>query len=510
MWNSFKKELREHPITYSLLLLILLGAFFVRAYRVSDLLQFYYDQGRDALIIWDLWHNGKPFLIGPVTGLTGIFLGPFYYYLIAPLYFIGGGNPAYPAIFLSFLSVCALSVLYYLGWQMQSRIAGLIAATVGGFSYYMMLSGRWLSNPTPILFTSTLLLLSLWKILKAKNKYECKWWWPAVALIVGLSMQFESASAIFYISMVFVFTLWQWRKFPPLKQAAISLVLFIMTLAPQLWFNYRHENLLFNNFSKLFFQEHGFQLDFWEVLSLRFNFFWNVFHSKINPSSGVFGIVFTILSFALIIFNRNLLKSKNTLLFFSIFLGVPMLGYIFFQGNSGNIYDYYMTGYYLPMILLFSLGLGFLWNSWLGRISLVVFFFLFLQINLILIKNYVTAGVDGPTDVRLKSERQAVNWVFYDARINDKSQYNVDVYVPPVIPYTYDYLFEWLGTKECGEGLCGNVKESQMETIYLLYEVDPPHPERLQAFLDRYKDNSVVEDQHKFGGITVERRKRIK
>ena len=65
-----------------------MAAFVLRIYRINDLLAFHFDQGRDALVIWDLWHNGKPFLIGPVTGLTGIFLGPFYYYLISPFYLI--------------------------------------------------------------------------------------------------------------------------------------------------------------------------------------------------------------------------------------------------------------------------------------------------------------------------------------------------------------------------------------------------------------------------------------
>src|SRR3989304_6618507 len=86
---------------------ILVLAFFVRVYRQSELLGFYYDQGRDALIIWDLWHKATPFLIGRVTGLPGIFLGPFYYYLIAPLYLIGGGNPLYLSAFLAFITVVA-------------------------------------------------------------------------------------------------------------------------------------------------------------------------------------------------------------------------------------------------------------------------------------------------------------------------------------------------------------------------------------------------------------------
>ncbi len=79
------------------LLAILAISLFLRTFRTTEYLGFWYDQGRDALIIADLLENKKWFLIGPTTGIEGIFLGPFYYYFIAPFYLLGNGDPAYPA-----------------------------------------------------------------------------------------------------------------------------------------------------------------------------------------------------------------------------------------------------------------------------------------------------------------------------------------------------------------------------------------------------------------------------
>ena len=121
-----------------LILIILLLAFILRAYRIEALLDFHYDQGRDAKIIWDLWHSGKLFLIGPTTGLDGIFLGPFYYYLIAPFYLIGGGNPVVPSLFLSFLVTVSLFVLYLTGVEIGGRITGFSALVIGTFSNYLI------------------------------------------------------------------------------------------------------------------------------------------------------------------------------------------------------------------------------------------------------------------------------------------------------------------------------------------------------------------------------------
>lgn len=123
-----KQRILNLPKIYFLLLAIIIGSFFVRAYRLHDLLGFYYDQGRDALVIWKLWHEGKLFLIGPVTGLAGIFLGPFYYYLIAPFYLLGKGDPVIPALFLAGLTTTAVLVLYVLGSSFHSKTAGIVAS----------------------------------------------------------------------------------------------------------------------------------------------------------------------------------------------------------------------------------------------------------------------------------------------------------------------------------------------------------------------------------------------
>ena len=62
----------------------------------------------------------------------------------------------------------------------------------------------------------------------------------------------------------------------------------------------------------------------------------------------------------------------------------------------------------------------------------------------------------------------------------------------------------------------GNTKygyEPEVENIsllYILYETDPPHPERLDIWLERQKGIGKVEESTRFGGITVERRMRVK
>lgn len=240
MLNSLFKKL--YTPWNLLILIILLLAFILRIYRIESLLDFHYDQGRDAKIIWDLWHSGKLFLIGPTTGLDGIFLGPFYYYLIAPFYLIGGGNPVIPSLFLSLLVTISLFVLYLTGVEIGGKVAGFIALIVGTFSNYLIFSGRWLSNPTPIYLTSILIFFLMVKILKNSKDYH----WYLVFFLIGISLQFELASAVFYLPILLIFTIWQRKKLST-KLFLVSCLMLFITLLPQMIFNFKHGNILLNN-----------------------------------------------------------------------------------------------------------------------------------------------------------------------------------------------------------------------------------------------------------------------
>lgn len=250
-----------------LILIILLCAFILRIYRIEALLNFHYDQGRDAKIIWDLWHGGKLFLIGPTTGLDGIFLGPFYYYLIAPFYLIGAGNPVIPSLFLSFLVTISLFVLYLTGVEIGGRIAGFVALIIGTFSNHLIFSSRWLSNPTPIYLTSILIFFLMAKMLKDSKKY----YWYLIYFLVGVSFQFELASAIFYTPILVVFTIWQRNKLN-LKSFFVSCAFLFITFLPQITFNFKHDNILFKNITAEINNDNKVKLD----LSKRVGEIWKI------------------------------------------------------------------------------------------------------------------------------------------------------------------------------------------------------------------------------------------
>ncbi|CAN5362580.1 hypothetical protein BH10PAT1_BH10PAT1_7760 [soil metagenome] len=489
------KEIKKHKLIYLILGIVLIGAIFVRIYRTPTTLNFYYDEGRDALVIWDLIHSHKFFLIGPTTGLPGIFRGPFYYYLIAPIYLIGRGNPVWVADFLALTTVMAIGLMFYLATKIQDRTTGLIAAIIASFSFYLMNSSRWLSNPTPMFLLSMILV---WAMIKVTEKK--KWAWPIISLVAGLSLfNFGSSGEFFYFPALFIFLICQWKNKPDLKNFILSVILFGLTFAPLVLFDIKHEHILLNNFLGTFGGGSGsFKFPTLDFFNGRNASYFDIFTNKIfQDRKQIEIIVLAVTGISFLISLPKILKSNGLKIILLLLLSAT-IGLYFYQGNYGVLYDYYMTGYYLIFILLFAITLGQIWKSKVGKIFVIYFFYLFFINNIPVVKSKISDGCDGPTSICFVNQKTAIDWIYADA--NGKDFY-VDVYVPPVIPYAYTYLLKWKANP--------HDVANQVPLLYTIYEIDPPHPERLNAWLDRQKGIGKIEATYKTGGITVERRERL-
>lgn len=508
MLKRIVKELQK-PINLFLILILTFG-FAIRVWNLGNLLGFYFDQGRDGLVIWDLIHKGELFLIGPTTGLAGIFRAPYYYYLISPFYFLGRGNPLVPAIFLVTLSTYAIYLIYRLGEKIHSKPAGIIAALISTFSFYIAMAARWLSNPTPMLVLSMILVWAMINVLDRK-----KWTWPVISLVVGLSLfSFGSAGEFFYIPAIATFFIWTlitqgYGKKSSLdpKTMFISATLFVLTFLPLVVFDIKHDRILTHNIKETFITEKSFALPTKFIINHRTTFYYDVFTKIIFDYRGKYEIyVLSIVALWFLISFPKLIKNKAYSVLILLLI-TPIVGLYFYQGNDTVLYDYYMTGYYMIFILLFAIVLADIWKFKIGKLFVLYFFYLFLSMNLSILIPRIKSDTNTTGSLYFANQKQAIDWIYMDLPAGRQVQFNVDVYVPPVIPYAYDYLFKWLGTYKYGR-LPNTNKNIQL--LYTLYEIDPPHPERLEAWMARQKGIGRVEKEESFGGITVQKRTRIK
>lgn len=501
-FKGLKKEIGEHRLVYLFLGAILTLSFLVRIYNIDRLLGFYFDQGRDALVIWDFWHKGKLFLIGPTTGLAGIFRGPYYYYLIAPFYLIGKGNPLFPSVFLTFTSVVAIVFIYYLGLKIQGRATGIIAAILVAFSFNIVMASRWLSNPAPMLLFSMILVWAMFKVSEGK-----KWGWPVIAAISGLSLfNFGSAGELFYFPAILIFLVWQWKNRPDRKNLILSIIFFTLTFLPLVFFDIKHDGILRNNMFSTFVGEKSFTLPSGSLFASRNKSYYDIFSTKLFHLRNRREIVVLWgLALSFVLFLPSLFRNKKTRIIL-ILLTSPLVGLYFYQGNHMVLYDYYMTGYYLIFILLAAVVLGKIWSHKLGMFIVAYFIYLFIVNNYEVLHYKLNDKSNSPGSVALVNQLESVDWVLNSAK---GEKFNVDVYVPPVIPYSYDYLFLWRATVRCGDTLCDMTKKENVRNLYTLYEKDSNNPDRLQTWMDRQDGIGKVLEEKSSGGIVVQKRERI-
>lgn len=183
-----------------------------------------------------------------------------------------------------------------------------------------------------------------------------------------------------------------------------------------------------------------------------------------------------------------------------LWLIVPLIGYYFYRGNHGYIWDYYFAGVLPAFIILFSAGLGFLAEKKIyGKVILCLFLIVFLSSNIRFLSNFYRSGIV----ITIGAQTKIIDWIYEDAGETD---YNIDVYVPPQIFYSYTYLFRWYGSRKYGR----EPQTKLVKNLYTLYEPDKEHPQLLVAWLKRQDTIGKIAKTYFYGGITVQKRERIK
>ena len=113
MINKISNWIRSNRKEFWILMAILLIGAFFRLYKIADYMTFLGDEGRDAIIVRRLLVDFDPILIGPRTSIGDMYLGPLYYYMMAPALLLANFSPVGPAIMIALLGVVTIFFVWY-------------------------------------------------------------------------------------------------------------------------------------------------------------------------------------------------------------------------------------------------------------------------------------------------------------------------------------------------------------------------------------------------------------
>lgn len=255
------------------LIAILAVASFTRSYNLWDSLMFQGDQGRDAILVSQIFTERDLVFIGPVTSVGNMYLGPFYYYFMLPFLWLSYPNPLGPVYAVAVLSVLTTYLLYRWGKVWIGEVAALLAATTYALSASFALYGRFSWNPNPAPFVSLLTLWGVWLSLKKSPRY---WWLVGLGVSILLQLHYVTLLAVASAGGVWLFEQARlistalkskkpWSYYAATSKelwvgTAMALGIFVLSLTPLLLFDSKHGWLNAKAFQKLVFKDETFEV----------------------------------------------------------------------------------------------------------------------------------------------------------------------------------------------------------------------------------------------------------
>lgn len=235
-----------------------IGAF-LRLYRLEASLQFLGDQGRDALILRNMLVNYDLPFIGPVTSVGSFFLGPLYYYLMAPFLWLFKFNPAGPAYATAIIGILTIPALYLVTKKMLSASAAKLAALFYTFGFIPIIETRGAWNPNPMPLAGLGIVFGFYQALKTNQP---RWLWLS-AFSLGAALQFHYM--IVFLAPFLLYQLILIFKKPPLRKHLITwLIILILMMLPLILFELKNNFLNIKGLIVYLTKDEYRHFDFWE------------------------------------------------------------------------------------------------------------------------------------------------------------------------------------------------------------------------------------------------------
>ena len=430
---KLKALLKNH---YLVIIIIVLAAI-LRFWRLEALTTFSGDQGYDFLIVKRMLVDGKFTLLGPKIGpyneLGNLYLGPAYYYLIAPFLLIFNFDPIGPAVLTVILALGTILLIYLIGLTFFSKPAAILASSLYAFNVFLIDQSRAASNPHLIPFFVALLIFSILQITVKESQFRI---WSIVAGIsMGIMFQLHylTVSLIPVVLIMFVISHHLGKILP-------MILSFLIAILPQIIFEFRHQFFITNQFLKQFakgsnvspvdkFSDHFLQST--QSLSVVF----------ISIDKFLYGVTILLI---LVLF---VIKAKRTQKPIILLILTIVFGLIFASAYSGPIRFHYFASTYASMVILIATGFIFLLNLFKNLVLKIILILALAQIfasNFLNLNLTRKEGYTMPQGWNLIGVKNASTIIAHD--VNQTQKFNIaaaldgDTRARP-----YRYLVEVMG-----------------------------------------------------------------
>lgn len=439
---------------------------------ISGNIPFWYDPGRDLLLAWD--NLRKPTLIGPTTGIQGVFYGPFWIWLLSIALLISKDPRIVDFIV---LTIPYFTILTLILWGLSKNIFNKKIS----YSLWLLLilscsnyaNQIWSPNLAPLVFLIICFLIVSTDLINTKVKYQNLIFLGMLtsfllSFLFSLTMVVPVSVAIYFLINFLIClviqknNIWQLIK----KWTLINISYFsgvVICLLPTILFEVKHgfnqTKALLNNLTQGYINKTTMVAG-----GLNQKESVNEFISRLavltHLSNNIFILVVSVIVLYLIwqlVKKKIIFKDLELRILLFIFTTSLSFFLIFFTSKN-PVFGYRFTG--VEILSLFLIGL----TAKKIKIAEKLLFFgaiLYLFINLY---SFINSFNKINTSSDLASRVYIVNLIYKDAGKNPFAYYakNAAIYT-----FDYDYLFRWISKKY------GFLPENNLEKAKSVYLIIP-------------------------------------
>lgn len=404
-----------------------------------------YDQGRDFLKAQEIIRDKDITFIGPTTGIMGLFHGAWWYYYLAFVYLIFGGWPF--GFYLAMVFVTSLSVLFFylflkkeFGWEIS-----LLFLTLAAVSPYFIRFSFFVSNNFMAPIFVLLFLFALYRFFQRKKRSDLF----LIGLSLGFIFEFELALGLFLIP-VFVIVSSFFKEFRKkalhIKEVSYFVFGLIIPLLPRVFFELKNNFLQTTAFFNYLQNPSSTNpLTFQEALVDRMKLFAEFFVSIFPANNIAFSLLFLAIALAGLTWGFKKLSSFQKKYVFFVGGLLVFLFFVTLFTRNNFFWPNYLEGLPFFFVMLLLLGFFALTKQTHPVIKNVPMLgiLLLLLVGSVSFSSYINQA-NSKEIVGIKEQLLTVDYVTQKA---EGQEFCVKTYTPQLIPYTYNYLFEYYAKK---------------------------------------------------------------
>lgn len=313
------------------------------------------DQGRDITIIKDFLTTGNLFFIGPQTSIGNMYLGPYFYYLIVPALALSNFNPIGPAIFIALLGIATVALIFFVSKKWFTLKVAYIAAFLFAISPVAIKYSNFIWNPNIMPFFSLLFVYFFIESIKSK-KYHY-FIFATLAFVMVINSHYLGLALLPFVGIFWLFELIKLIQVkssnlrPFIKYTLLSILIFLLSLTPQILFDIKHHGQNIKALITFFSQrETTVNIKPYKALPFIVPLFNQVNTSLIAGKNIIFGQILSVIFTIGIVFSY-FKKSKKEKYNFWIMVVWCFMGLVSLALYKNHIYDHYF-GFLFPVIFI--------------------------------------------------------------------------------------------------------------------------------------------------------------